>query len=116
MQLASPEATGLGHRRLARTLIDERSRLRQELNSALSRRFWDLEQMDDRNSIDTESWHDDELPTLIRRLHADISAAEEALERLRGGLFGICVDCADDIASEQLRISPSRARCIKCER
>ena len=80
MHVASAEAIGLQQRQVVRTLIDERSCLRQELNSALSRRFWDLEHVDDRYAIDPESWRDDDLPALIRRLDADVSAAEAALE------------------------------------
>ena len=114
MTASAQEPDGTQRREIARILVGERSRLRQELNLMLSKRFCDLEQTDERRAIDPDSWHDDELITLTQRLHVDIAAAEDALDRLRREVFGICVDCGEDIAAVQLRVEPTRARCAEC--
>jgi DnaK suppressor protein len=47
------------------------------------------------------------------RALADI---EGALERIRTGRYGICLDCADRIDLERLYAIPQTARCGRCPR
>ena len=105
-----------GEREIAHTLIEERAVLTQELDRALSSRFWDLALTEDRYAIDTENWRAPELPALIRRLRIEVGRLEAALDRLRRNVFGICVDCGEDIDPVHLRVDPLRARCAACER
>ena len=39
----------------------------------------------------------------------------EALERLRGGEYGLCEECGEPIAPARLRAMPEVARCIRCQ-
>jgi RNA polymerase-binding transcription factor DksA len=44
-----------------------------------------------------------------------LKAAEQALDRLRRGVFGICTDCGEDIDAPQLRTWAAASRCGSCE-
>lgn len=40
---------------------------------------------------------------------------EAALERLREGHYGVCIDCGEEIAVERLRAYPTAKRCFACQ-
>ncbi len=40
---------------------------------------------------------------------------EAALERLKAGTYGECVDCGEPVRVERLEASPAAARCINCQ-
>jgi RNA polymerase-binding protein DksA len=39
----------------------------------------------------------------------------EALERLRGGDYGICQECGEEIAPARLRAMPEVTTCVRCQ-
>jgi len=39
----------------------------------------------------------------------------EALERLRGGEYGVCQECAEPIAPARLRAMPEVTTCVRCQ-
>jgi len=41
--------------------------------------------------------------------------ALEALERIRGGNYGICTDCGKRIPVARLQIKPEAKRCVPCQ-
>ena len=45
----------------------------------------------------------------------ELRSLEAARDRLAGGEYGVCVDCARDIAFERLRATPIAVRCIDCQ-
>ena len=66
---------------------------------------------------------DESVATLIADLEqADITrdldefrALEAARERLKGGGYGVCIDCGSDVGFERLKVSPAALRCIQCQ-
>jgi DnaK suppressor protein len=46
---------------------------------------------------------------------AELAQVEAALQRLDGGRFGWCQDCAEPIAAERLAAQPWAARCLACQ-
>jgi DNA-binding NtrC family response regulator len=54
------------------------------------------------------------LGTLARE-SARLRDAREALRRLDNGVFGICLDCEEDISLKRLAAVPWAARCIVCQ-
>ena len=46
---------------------------------------------------------------------AELREIEAARKRLADGAYGICLDCAADIAMERLTAEPGAARCVKCQ-
>jgi RNA polymerase-binding protein DksA len=53
--------------------------------------------------------------TILNREVADLADAEAALERIKEGTYGVCVDCGDDITRERLNAYPTAKRCILCQ-
>jgi RNA polymerase-binding transcription factor DksA len=45
----------------------------------------------------------------------EFRALEAARDRLKGGEYGICVDCGSDIGFERLKAFPAASRCIQCQ-
>ena len=39
----------------------------------------------------------------------------QALEKLKAGTYGICIDCGEDISEKRLKSYPNAARCILCQ-
>lgn len=54
------------------------------------------------------------LTTRARELE-EIQDVEAALERIKNGIYGSCVDCNDSIALERLDAYPTAKRCINCQ-
>jgi len=40
---------------------------------------------------------------------------EAALQRVKNGNYGVCIDCGDDIAFARLQAYPTAKRCIVCQ-
>jgi DnaK suppressor protein len=38
-----------------------------------------------------------------------------ALDRIQTGVYGVCIDCGDDIGSKRLSAYPTAKRCIRCQ-
>ena len=66
---------------------------------------------------------DESVATLIADLEqADLTrdldefrALEAARERLKGGGYGVCLDCGSDVGYERLKAFPAALRCIQCQ-
>ena len=52
---------------------------------------------------------------ILRHLQAEIREVDDALERLRVGQYGRCVDCGAPIRANRLRAMPTARRCIRCQ-
>lgn len=44
-----------------------------------------------------------------------LRAVNLALERIRAGTYGICVDCGEEIPVARLRVEPEAERCVACQ-
>ena len=49
-----------------------------------------------------------------RRRERRLISVDQALQRLGKQIYGICVDCGEDINVRRLEIDPTVIRCIKC--
>ena len=49
-----------------------------------------------------------------RRRERQLISVDQALERLDQQMYGLCVDCDEDINVRRLEINPTAIRCIKC--
>jgi len=66
---------------------------------------------------------DESVATLIADLEqADLTrdldefrALEAARERIKGGDYGVCIDCGSDVGFERLKAFPAALRCIQCQ-
>jgi DnaK suppressor protein len=53
--------------------------------------------------------------TLLSALTRTLVAVEAALDAVRQGSYGICVDCGEHIASRRLQTIPWASHCIRCQ-
>jgi RNA polymerase-binding transcription factor DksA len=51
----------------------------------------------------------------LARVVRELALIDAAYERVANGSYGACVDCADRIAADRLRINPETARCEPCQ-
>ena len=52
---------------------------------------------------------------ILRHLLTEIREVEAALERVRLGQYGMCVDCGTPINASRLRAMPTARRCMLCQ-
>lgn len=52
---------------------------------------------------------------ILRHLQAEIREVDDALERLRAGQYGRCMDCGAPIRANRLRAMPTARRCVGCQ-
>ncbi len=53
--------------------------------------------------------------TILDRHIDEIRDIEAALQRVKHGEYGVCIDCGDDIAFTRLQAYPTAKRCIVCQ-
>lgn len=51
----------------------------------------------------------------IDRQIRELRDIEAARERMRGGTYGVCIDCGEDIDVDRLRVYPTAKRCVRCQ-
>ena len=51
----------------------------------------------------------------LQRDVVELDAVRAALDRLRGGTFGLCINCGEAIDPARLQADPSVPRCIDCQ-
>ncbi len=52
---------------------------------------------------------------LDERESAELRLLDAALERIRAGSYGQCLDCGEDIPAARLHAAPAAARCLACQ-
>jgi len=45
----------------------------------------------------------------------ELRDVESALQRMRDGKFGVCIECGVDVGYERLTVYPTAKRCIRCQ-
>src|SRR6185503_349228 len=65
--------------------------------------------------IAEETWEDEEVARTVEVLQVRFRQIEEALERMRSGSYGICVDCKKVIPRERIEAFASAIRCVSCQ-
>ncbi len=52
---------------------------------------------------------------LDERETAELRLLDAALERIKAGTYGRCIDCGADIPAARLHAAPEAARCLACQ-
>lgn len=114
---------------LTHTQLDQLTRMLNEQYQDLLREVRaELENSGDQHRIDLlnrepgdsgdESWATtlaDFNQGILNRHIAGLRDIEAALQRIRDGAYGVCIDCGDDIAFNRLLAYPTAKRCIACQ-
>jgi RNA polymerase-binding protein DksA len=69
---------------------------------------------------ETDDWAVADLETAldvaeVSRDASELREVEAALQRMKDGTYGECVDCGTDIPFARLQANPSASRCIACQ-
>jgi DnaK suppressor protein len=101
---------------LRRILTERRRALQDEVQTRIrdGRSGRHKEVSDDLEYTDTDVQGDIELALLQMRAET-LARIDEALARLDAGQYGLCFDCAGEIAERRLRALPFAVRCQACE-
>ena len=101
--LEAPVAAPDDRSRLERALAADRTRLRERLRDAFSRR----------EVLDAL-----QVPAMAQALEARrqgrLMRIEAALQRLDSGDYGFCEECGESIPAKRLEIDPATERCVDC--
>ncbi|MDH2425318.1 TraR/DksA C4-type zinc finger protein [Sphaerisporangium sp. TRM90804] len=106
---------------LRRLLGDDRERTMERIASLT--RDWDA-MVESSALVATDDEHDpDGSSTAFERAHVQslldqarshVADLDTALERLRGGAYGVCEGCGSPIAVERLMVRPAARTCVGC--
>ena len=107
---------------MSETLNNERKELRQELSSFTDKNTQVAgdyvakkpeygDSLED-GAQETEDY-ERELP-IEHSLEKRLFEIEDALKRMKEGIYGICEDCHEEITSERLQALPSARYCMEC--
>lgn len=114
---------------LKKQLEQERDQVQKDLSGISSKnpdsssKSWDItkQEFSTDGPLDLES-ETDEVEEFINRLPVEtqleqkLSAINKALERIKKGSYGVCVECDKKIPTARLQAMPETTRCMKCEK
>lgn len=92
-------------------LAEIRTRLHRDENSTLAL-LNHLEEVGDWAEADL--LNDTEIALLGSEL-SELRDIDSALQRVKGGTYGICTDCGDAIPADRLQAQMTAQRCIACQ-
>jgi RNA polymerase-binding protein DksA len=88
----------------------------EELEGRLARIERDLDEPHDPDSSEraVQMEDDDSLEAQGRLVTREISSTKRALDRIKHGEYGFCVECGEEISEGRLEARPEAALCINC--
>ena len=99
--------------------------MRDELQARIAAEQKEIEQFTQDQADEFASQHNADLATDVYETEraigtkiaseSELEAVEQALERLKAGSYGICVQCGQPIPKERLEARPQAIRCLKDE-
>ena len=118
--MSDPVLSKADQHRLATVLEHRRAELRREVKQTLDGSEDDrvvglrrrLEENDDWGVADGVAELD---IAEVRHALAELTEVDAALERVRDGTYGVCVDCEEPVAPARLLVNPAARRCISCQ-
>ncbi len=105
-------------------LTEEKDRLAKELKEFADQNPKNVEDYDAKfpNMGDKEDENAEEVDTystnltLERTLESNLRDVEKALDRIKGGNYGICKYCGKEIDETRLRARPASSSCVECKK
>ncbi len=90
--------------------------VREQLRREISEEYQDMTKTaldeEDRSVVDLE---EETTLTLIEPKKTELEEIEEALLRIEGGEYGICIECGGPVGVKRLEIMPEAPRCTRCQ-
>ncbi len=101
-------------------LLKEKKRVDSTISSLKSQDpFSDPDRLIDNAASDTEANEEsshERMEALEKELKAHRKDIDEALERIKKGIYGKCVSCGNMIETERLKVKPTALYCVSCEK
>lgn len=99
-------------------LLKERERILEEIQNLREQLQEEIEPASatDEDSADAAAaiYERGQIISLIQTYEDRLRSLDEAIERARKGLYGICVSCGKAIEPERLKIMPETDLCVQC--
>jgi DnaK suppressor protein len=99
--------------------------MRDELQAQIASEQKEVEQFTQNQADEFTSQHNADLATDVYETEraigtkiaseSELEAVEQALERIKAGSYGVCVQCGQPIPKERLEARPQAIRCLKDE-
>lgn len=100
--------------KVEKKLLQRRSEMSDALLSLSSEKNSDGQVLD--SGDEALSLSMEKLQTSLEQTEIDeLKSIDDALNRLKKGEYGVCVDCGKPISDVRLESSPYAARCIVCQ-
>jgi len=97
---------------LARLTDETQDEMDPDLKENYAEIDGDVADTDDRAVADTIV----DIDNAIIGLHLqEISDLNAALDRIQANVYGVCINCGDEIDIERLSVYPTAKRCINCQ-
>jgi DnaK suppressor protein len=113
--LTAPQLDTLSRQLQERTRVLA-ARIRDELKASDSQHYRDLAgSVTDTADEALASALVDLDAAIIDRQVGELRDIEAARERIQRSVFGICIECGDDVSFERLQAYPTAKRCMRCQ-
>ena len=102
------------------TLLEQQQRLRKAIGEALLKsddeQYIELAgQVHDLEEASVADLLVDLNYAVVDHFLAELREVEAALERIREGSYGICLDCGGPVGEARLKAYPTAKRCVECQ-
>ena len=95
-------------------LLEKRLELQKEIENLSSEKVFDQQVKDSGDEAVTLSF--EKLQNSLQQTEInELNLIDQALQRLKKGEYGICIDCMEHISQARLENYPYAARCIVCQ-
>jgi len=100
--------------KVKKQLLDRQVELTKGIESHAQEELTDKQVMD--SGDEALSLSMEKLQSSLEKTEIDeLRLIDKALERLKTGEYGVCIDCGEMIAQKRLEYYPYAARCIVCQ-
>lgn len=101
-------------KQVEKELLERKRELEEKLDKLAKEKF------DDGSTQDPGDQALSSTMELLKKSLQDAEFAEYqrlvlALQKIKDGTYGICIDCGDEIAEKRLKSYPNAARCLLCQ-
>ncbi len=108
--------------KMKKRLLEEKNRIEKELSrfavptghpGDYTTKFEEIGTDKDENASEVEEYTDN--LALENTLEQELKDINEALERIKKGIYGFCENCGQEIDTGRLQAYPAAKKCIKCK-
>ena len=102
--------------KLRHMLEEKRKEIQQQIDELMvqHRHLWD-DLVPDEEDLSFRNHTGENQISILEGKHLMCRQIDAALQGLRAGTYGLCVDCEYPIKEERLKVQPFARRCLECQ-